>query len=144
MIDAARLWSRHEEIARHGATGPGGVCRIALTPEDTAGRALLLSWSAGLGLSAALDPMGNLFIRREGRDANALAVWTGSHLDTQPTGGKYDGIYGVLAGLEVLESFAERGIQTRRPIELVVWTDEEGVRFQPAIMGGGPCRRGAA
>jgi len=135
--NAARLWHRHEHMARIGATGRGGVCRLALTPEDTAGRALLLSWTSRLGLTAEMDPIGNLFIRREGREPGALPVWTGSHLDTQPTGGKYDGIYGVLAGLEVLESFAERGIVTRRPIELVVWTDEEGVRFQPTTMGSG-------
>jgi N-carbamoyl-L-amino-acid hydrolase len=133
--DGTRLWGRHEEMARIGATGRGGVCRLALTPEDIEGRALLLSWAARLGLAAEMDPIGNLFIRREGRDPSALPVWTGSHLDTQPTGGKYDGIYGVLAGLEVLESFAERGVVPRRPIELVVWTDEEGVRFQPTTMG---------
>ena len=136
-MDGARLWQRHEEMARIGATGRGGVCRLALTPEDTAGRALLLSWTSRLGLTAEMDPIGNLFVRREGREPGALPVWTGSHLDTQPTGGKYDGIYGVLAGLEVLESFAERGVVTRRPIELVVWTDEEGVRFQPTTMGSG-------
>jgi N-carbamoyl-L-amino-acid hydrolase len=135
LTDGARLWQRHEDMAQIGATGRGGVCRLALTPEDTAGRALLLSWAARLGLAAEIDPIGNLFLRREGRDSSAGPVWTGSHLDTQPTGGKYDGIYGVLAGLEVLESFAERGIVTRRPIELVVWTDEEGVRFQPTTMG---------
>ena len=134
-VDGARLWRRPEELAGIGATGRGGVCRLALTPEDTAGRALLLSWGRGLGLSAQMDPIGNLFLRREGRDPKAAPVITGSHLDTQPTGGKYDGIYGVLAGLEVLESFAERAIVPRRPIELVVWTDEEGVRFQPTTMG---------
>jgi N-carbamoyl-L-amino-acid hydrolase len=135
MIDQARLWRRHEEMARIGATGRGGVCRLALTAEDTAGRALLLSWASRMGLTADIDPIGNLFISRAGSEPDALPVWTGSHLDTQPTGGKYDGIYGVLAGLEVLESFAERGIATRRLIELVVWTDEEGVRFQPTTMG---------
>jgi N-carbamoyl-L-amino-acid hydrolase len=135
MCEQRRLWDRHEQMARIGATGRGGVCRLALTAEDTAGRGLLLSWASGLGLKVEMDPIGNLFLRREGRDPDAPPVWTGSHLDTQPTGGKYDGIYGVLAGLEVLESFAERGIRTRRPIELVVWTDEEGVRFQPATMG---------
>ncbi len=135
MVNAERLWSRHEELARIGATGRGGVCRLALTPEDTAARALLLSWGRRLGLAATLDPVGNLFLRREGSERDALPVWTGSHLDTQPTGGKYDGIYGVLAGLEVLESFAERGLTPRRPIELVVWADEEGARFQPATMG---------
>jgi N-carbamoyl-L-amino-acid hydrolase len=133
--NAARLWHRHEHMAGIGATGRGGVCRLALTGEDTAGRALLLSWAVPLGVRAALDPMGNLFLRREGRDPNALPVLTGSHLDTQPTGGKYDGIYGVLAGLEAIQGFAEQGLVTRRAIELVVWTDEEGVRFQPAAMG---------
>src|SRR5687767_116806 len=135
LIDQARLWRRHEEMARIGATGRGGVCRLALTAADTAGRTLLLSWASRLGLTAEIDPIGNPFISREGSEPDALPVWTGSHLDTQPTGGKYDGIYGVLAGLEVLEGFTERGIATRRPIELVVWTDEEGVRFQPTTMG---------
>lgn len=135
MVNAGRLWHRHEDMARIGATGRGGVCRLALTPEDTAARALLLSWAEGLGAAAELDPVGNLFLRREGFEPDALPVWTGSHLDTQPTGGKYDGIYGVLAGLEVLESFAERGFATRRPLELVIWADEEGARFQPATMG---------
>jgi N-carbamoyl-L-amino-acid hydrolase len=135
LTNAQRLWERHEALARIGATGRGGVCRLALTAEDTAGRALLLSWASRLGLIAEMDPIGNLFLRRIGREPDTAPVWTGSHLDTQPTGGKYDGIYGVLAGLEVLESFAERGVVTRRPIELVVWTDEEGVRFQPTTMG---------
>ncbi len=135
MVNAERLWHRHEEMARIGATGRGGVCRLALSPEDTAARALLLSWAERLGLAATLDPVGNLFLRREGGEPGALPVWTGSHLDTQPTGGKYDGIYGVLAGLEVLEGFAERGVTPKRPIELVVWADEEGARFQPATMG---------
>src|SRR5512145_1695270 len=115
MVDGDRLWRRHEQMAGIGATGRGGVCRLALTPEDTAGRALLLSWGRALGLSAQMDPIGNLFLRREGRDPKAAPVVTGSHLDTQPTGGKYDGIYGVLAGLEVLQSLAERGVVTRRP-----------------------------
>ncbi len=134
-IDGRRLWRRHEEMARIGATPRGGVCRLAMSPEDTAARALLLSWGSPLGLTAEMDPVGNLFLRREGRERDAPPVWTGSHLDTQPTGGKYDGNYGVLAALEVLEDLAERGIVSRRPIELVVWADEEGARFQPATMG---------
>ncbi|HXV24881.1 MAG TPA: Zn-dependent hydrolase [Alphaproteobacteria bacterium] len=135
MVSADRLWHRHEKMAQIGATGRGGVCRLALSPEDTAARALLINWSERLGLAATLDPVGNLFLRREGREPDLLPLWTGSHLDTQPTGGKYDGIYGVLAGLEVLEGFIEKDIATRRPIELVVWADEEGARFQPATMG---------
>jgi N-carbamoyl-L-amino-acid hydrolase len=134
-INGDRLWRRHMELARIGATPRGGVNRQALSPEDGKARAILLGWAASRGFASSVDPIGNLFIRRPGRDETAAPVITGSHLDTQPTGGKFDGIYGVLAGLEVLEAMADLGVETRRPIDLVVWTNEEGSRFPPTTMG---------
>lgn len=134
-IDEQRLWQRHMAMAEIGATGRGGVNRQALTTADGQARALLLEWSYRRGYTASLDPIGNLFIRREGSDPEALPVVTGSHLDTQPTGGNFDGIFGVLAAFEVLEVMDELGVRTERPIELVVWTNEEGSRFSPVTMG---------
>jgi beta-ureidopropionase / N-carbamoyl-L-amino-acid hydrolase len=134
-IDGNRLWRRHMELARIGATARGGVNRQALSPEDGKARAMLLGWAAARGFVGSVDPIGNLFIRRPGRDAAAAPVVTGSHLDTQPTGGKFDGIYGVLAGLEALEAMSDLGLRTRLPIDLVVWTNEEGSRFPPTTMG---------
>jgi N-carbamoyl-L-amino-acid hydrolase len=134
-IDEQRLWRRHREIAQFGATGRGGVNRQALTPEDTAARRQLLQWAAGRGFAVSVDAIGNLFIRRPGRDPGAAPVVAGSHLDTQPTGGNFDGVYGVLAAFEVLEAATEAGAATERPIEAVVWTNEEGSRFQPCTMG---------
>ena len=134
-VDQARLWERHLEMARIGGTPRGGVNRQALTPEDAQARALLARWGAALGLDASLDPIGNLFLRRRGQDASAPPVLTGSHLDTQPSGGRFDGTYGVLAGLEAIEAIGRVGIETRRPLELVVWTNEEGCRFAPGCMG---------
>jgi N-carbamoyl-L-amino-acid hydrolase len=134
-VDGDRLWRRHLELARIGATARGGVNRQALSPEDGMARAMLLGWADARGFAGSVDPIGNLFIRRPGRDRSAAPVVTGSHLDTQPTGGKFDGAYGVLAGLEALEAMSDRGLATRRPIDLVVWTNEEGSRFQPTTMG---------
>jgi beta-ureidopropionase / N-carbamoyl-L-amino-acid hydrolase len=135
FVDAARLWQRHLEMGQIGATSKGGVNRQALSPEDARARALLMSWAKARGFTAHADAIGNVFIRREGSDPSARPILTGSHLDTQPTGGRYDGAYGVLAGFEVLEALEDGGIKTRRPIELVVWTNEEGSRFQPGAMG---------
>jgi N-carbamoyl-L-amino-acid hydrolase len=134
-IDADRLRRRHEEMAAIGATGRGGVNRQALSPEDGAARARLMGWAKARGFALFLDPIGNMFIRRHGRDKDALPVVAGSHLDSQPTGGNYDGVYGVLAAFEVLESLEDQVIATRRPIEVVVWTNEEGSRFSPTTMG---------
>ncbi|GIX45943.1 MAG: Zn-dependent hydrolase [Candidatus Tectimicrobiota bacterium] len=134
-IDEARLWQRHLDMARLGATPGGGVNRQAFSPADGEARRLLIRWAQELGLAASLDPIGNLFIRRPGREPQAEPVLTGSHLDSQPTGGKFDGAYGVLAGFEVLEAMQRCGMETRRPVELVVWSNEEGSRFQPACMG---------
>jgi beta-ureidopropionase / N-carbamoyl-L-amino-acid hydrolase len=135
FVDAARLWQRHVEMGEVGATPKGGVNRQALSPEDARARALLMSWAKARGFTAHVDAIGNLFIRREGSDPSARPILTGSHLDTQPTGGRYDGAYGVLAGFEVLEALEDGGMKTRRPIELAVWTNEEGSRFQPGAMG---------
>ncbi|HUY18955.1 MAG TPA: Zn-dependent hydrolase [Candidatus Binataceae bacterium] len=134
-IDEQRLWRRHREIAQFGATGRGGVNRQALTPEDTAAHQQLLQWAAARGFAVSVDAIGNLFIRRPGRDCVASPVVAGSHLDTQPTGGNFDGVYGVLAAFEVLEAVEAAGVVTARPLETVVWTNEEGSRFQPGTMG---------
>jgi N-carbamoyl-L-amino-acid hydrolase len=134
-IDERRLWSRHMEMARHGALGRGGVNRQALSAEDGAARRQLADWARALGFGVATDAVGNLFVRREGREPGLEPVLTGSHLDTQPTGGKFDGAFGVLAGLEALEAMNDAGIVTRRPIEVVAWTNEEGARFQPGCLG---------
>jgi N-carbamoyl-L-amino-acid hydrolase len=130
-----RLWQRLLEIGTIGATGRGGVNRQALTPEDTEARRRLLAWATQRGFSASVDAIGNVFIRCPGQDAAASPVLSGSHLDTQPTGGNFDGIYGVLAAFEVLEAVADAGVTTTRPLDVVVWTNEEGARFQPTTMG---------
>ena len=136
-VDAARLWSRLMEMARIGAIPDDGSCRLTLSPADEEGRALFRGWCAARGFSLIHDRIGNLFVRREGRDSATAPVVMGSHLDTQPTGGRFDGILGVLAGLEVLEVLADADIVTDRPVEVAVWTNEEGARFCPAMMGSG-------
>ncbi len=133
-VDTDRLWQRHLAMARIGATADGGVNRPCLSEADRAARALLASWAAARGFAIAVDPVGNLFIRREGHDDTA-PVLTGSHMDSQPRGGRFDGIYGVLAGFEALEAIADAGMTTRRPLEVVAWTNEEGARFPPGCMG---------
>lgn len=136
-IDGTRLWASLMEMARIGATSAGGCNRQALTDEDKRGRDLFLNWCRDIGCDIRIDRMGNIFVRREGSDSDRPPVLTGSHLDTQPTGGKFDGVYGVLAGLEVLRTLNDQGIKTRAPLELVVWTNEEGARFSPAMIGSG-------
>lgn len=136
-IDGQRLWDSLMEMARIGATAKGGVCRLALTDLDRQGRDLFCAWAKAVGCSIAVDAVGNIFARRPGRDPNRPAVMTGSHLDSQPTGGKFDGAYGVLAGLEVLRTLHDLGLETEAPLEVVVWTNEEGSRFAPAMMGSG-------
>jgi beta-ureidopropionase / N-carbamoyl-L-amino-acid hydrolase len=130
-----RLWQRHVEMAKLGATAKGGVNRQALSAEDIAARRLLASWAGARGFSVTTDPIGNVFVRRAGRDAGAEPVMTGSHMDSQPTGGRFDGIYGVLAGFEALEALEDAGIATRRPVEVVAWMNEEGSRFPVGAMG---------
>jgi beta-ureidopropionase / N-carbamoyl-L-amino-acid hydrolase len=134
-INADRLWQSIMDMARIGPTPEGGSCRLALSPEDAQARALLLEWCRPLRLRFEQDAIGNMFLRREGRDAAAHAVAFGSHLDTVPTGGRFDGVFGVLAGLEVMRALDEAGIRTSAPLELVNWTNEEGSRFRPAMMG---------
>ena len=134
-VNGDRLWSRLMQMAAIGATPRGGCNRQALTDADMAGRKLLSQWAEAAGCNARVDAVGNLFIRRVGTDDALPVVMTGSHLDTQPTGGKFDGVYGVLAGLEVIESLNDRGIATLHPIELSVWCNEEGSRFPMAMMG---------
>ena len=136
-INKDRLWQRHMDLAKIGATAKGGVNREAFTEEEILARKKLASWANSRGFKCSIDPIGNLFFRRNGSDAEALPVVTGSHIDSQPTGGKFDGAYGVLAGLEVLESAEDIGLVTKRPLEFVAWTNEEGGRFQPATMGSG-------
>jgi N-carbamoyl-L-amino-acid hydrolase len=135
QVDEARLWRRHVEMARIGAIPNNGVNRAALSDEDIAARKLLISWARARNFSVSVDGIGNLFLRREGRDSAAAPVLTGSHMDSQPRGGRFDGIYGVLAGLEALEAIDAAGLETQRPIELVAWTNEEGGRFPPCTMG---------
>ncbi len=134
-IDAERLWDAHMRMAKIGPTPEGGSCRLALTQEDAQARALLLDWCKPLGLHVELDAIGNMFLRRDGTDPSAPAIAFGSHLDTVPTGGRFDGVSGVLVGLEVLRALEEAGVRTRAPLELVNWTNEEGSRFRPAMMG---------
>jgi N-carbamoyl-L-amino-acid hydrolase len=136
-IDGDRLWHSLMAMAEIGATAKGGVCRLALTDLDRDGRNLFIRWCRDAGCSVRVDAMGNIFARRAGRDPGAAPVVTGSHLDTQPTGGKFDGAYGVLAGLEVIRSLNDLGYETEAPVEVVVWTNEEGSRFSPAMMGSG-------
>lgn len=134
-VDQDRLWQRHMEIAKFGATGRGGVNRLALTQDDTNARKAVLEWCRARGMSATIDDIGNLFIRREGTEPGAAPVVSGSHLDTQPAGGNFDGVYGVLAAVEVLCAAEDAGIKTKRALEAVVWTNEEGARFQPTTLG---------
>ncbi|OEC89769.1 Zn-dependent hydrolase [Acinetobacter sp. YK3] len=134
-VNAERLWQMLMDMAKIGATTKGGNTRLALTDEDISGRALLLEWAKQINLSIHYDEVGNLILRRSGQNQTALPIAMGSHLDTQPKGGRFDGIYGVLAGMEVLQRLEEQNIVTDHPLELVVWMNEEGARFTPAMMG---------
>ncbi|HET6237265.1 MAG TPA: M20 family metallo-hydrolase [Acetobacteraceae bacterium] len=134
-INVDRLWQSIMDIAEIGPTPDGGSNRMALTPEDAAARAMFLDWCNALGLAFTQDAIGNMFLRRDGTDPAAHAVAFGSHLDTVPTGGRFDGVFGVLVSLEVMRTLHDAGIRTRAPLELVNWTNEEGSRFRPAMMG---------
>jgi N-carbamoyl-L-amino-acid hydrolase len=136
-IDGKRLWDSLMSMAEVGATPKGGVKRLTLTDVDRAGRDRFRGWCEALGLTVRVDAIGNTFARREGRDPNRQPVLMGSHLDSQPSGGKFDGALGVIAGLEVMRSLNDLGITTEAPIELVNWTDEEGSRFGHSLMGSG-------
>jgi N-carbamoyl-L-amino-acid hydrolase len=136
-VDGARLWDSLMQLARIGATGKGGVCRLALTDLDRQARELFIAWAKEIGCSVRIDAIGNIFARRAGTRDDLPPVMTGSHIDTQPTGGKFDGNYGVLAGLEVLRTLADANVRTEAPLEVAVWTNEEGSRFVPVMMGSG-------
>lgn len=136
-IDGARLWDTLMDMAEIGATPKGGVRRLTLTAVDRAGREHFRKLCEAAGLTVRVDAIGNMFARREGRDRTRLPVLIGSHLDSQPSGGKFDGALGVLGGLEVMRSLNDLGIETEAPLELVNWTDEEGSRFGHSLMGSG-------
>jgi beta-ureidopropionase / N-carbamoyl-L-amino-acid hydrolase len=134
-VDGKRLWEALQRCAEIGRFRGTGVRRLALSPEDKAVRDLYVSWVGEAGCTVEVDPMGNIFARRPGTDNSLPPVAIGSHLDTQICGGRYDGALGVLCGLEVIRSLNDRGMSTRRPIELIMWTNEEGARFSPPLMG---------
>ena len=136
-INGDRLWGSLMEMAKIGATPKGGVCRLALTDLDRQGRDLFVRWCREAGCTVKVDRMGNIFARRAGRNNDLAPVGTGSHLDSQPTGGRFDGVYGVLAGLEVIRTLNDLGLETERPVEASVWTNEEGSRFAPAMVASG-------
>jgi N-carbamoyl-L-amino-acid hydrolase len=136
-IDAARLWDTLMETARFGGTPKGGICRLAASEEDRQVRGWFREACGALGLSVTVDGVGNMFARREGRRPGLPPILIGSHLDTQPTGGKFDGVLGVLAALEAMRTLVAAGYETNAPVEIVNWTDEEGSRFSPAMMGSG-------
>jgi N-carbamoyl-L-amino-acid hydrolase len=136
-INGDRLWASLMELAQIGATPKGGVCRLTLTDLDKQGRDLVLGWAREAGMSITIDKIGNGFMRRAGRNNSLPPIMTGSHIDTQPTGGKFDGNYGVLAGIEVVRTLNDLGIETEAPIEVAFWTNEEGSRFVPVMMGSG-------
>lgn len=136
-VNGSRLWDALMELARIGATPKGGVCRLALTDLDRQGRDLVTRWGREAGLTVTVDRIGNVFMRRAGRRPELPPVVAGSHIDTQPTGGKFDGNYGVLAALEVVRTLDDHGIATEAPIEVAFWTNEEGSRFVPVMMGSG-------
>ena len=136
-IDGKRLWDSLMEMAKIGATPKGGCCRLALTDLDKQGRDLFVRWCEDAGCTVRVDKMGNIFARRAGRKDDLPPVVTGSHLDTQPTGGRFDGVFGVLAGLEVVRSLNDLGLETERPVEVAVWTNEEGSRFAPSMIASG-------
>ena len=136
-INGDRLWDSLVQMAKIGPGVAGGNNRQTLTDEDGEGRALFQSWCETAGCEMGLDQMGNMFARREGSDPDALPVYVGSHLDTQPTGGKYDGVLGVLGGLEILRSLNDMSIKTRHPIVVTNFTNEEGTRYAPAMLSSG-------
>ncbi len=135
QVDGGRLWRRLMQMAEIGAIPGNGVNRQALSEEDIAARELLIDWARRRGYAVAVDEAANLFVRRPGSEPDLPPVLTGSHMDSQPRGGRFDGIYGVIAGLEAIEALDDAGTATRRPIELVAWTNEEGSRFDPGCMG---------
>ena len=136
-VNPDRLWESLMEMAKIGATAKGGVCRLALSDEDKAARDLFVRWCREAGCTVTVDAMGNIFGRRKGRNNSLPPIMSGSHIDSQPTGGKFDGIYGVMAGLEVIRALNDAGFETEAPVEVVCWTNEEGSRFAPAMTASG-------
>ena len=136
-INGERLWNSLMELAKIGATPKGGVCRLTLTDLDRQGRDLVTRWGREAGLEVTIDKIGNGFMRRAGRNNSLPPIVAGSHIDTQPTGGKFDGNYGVLAALEVVRTLNDHGFETEAPVEVAFWTNEEGSRFVPVMMGSG-------
>jgi N-carbamoyl-L-amino-acid hydrolase len=136
-VDGARLWDSLMEMAKIGATAKGGVNRLTLTDLDRQSRDLFVTWCTAAGCTIGIDRMGSIFARRAGSDDNLPPVMVGSHLDTQPTGGKFDGALGVMAALEVVRSLNDLDVKTRHPVEIAMWTNEEGSRFAPAMVASG-------
>src|ERR1700752_2570529 len=136
-VNGERLWASLMELARIGATAKGGVCRLAASDLDGEARRLFIRWCGEAGCTVRIDKIGNIFARRPGRDPTLPPVMTGSHLDTQPTGGKFDGAFGVMAGPEIVRTPTDLGYETEAPIEIVAWTNEEGSRFSLAMVGSG-------
>ncbi len=136
-VNGERLWASLMELARIGATAKGGVCRLAASDLDGAARRLFIRWCEEAGCTVSIDRIGNIFARRPGGNPALPPVMTGSHLDTQPTGGRFDGAYGVMAGLELVRTLNDLGYETEAPVEIVAWTNEEGSRFSPAMVGSG-------
>ena len=136
-VNPARLWDSLEEMAKVGPGVAGGCNRQTLTDADSEGRHLFQRWCEAAGMTMGVDTLGNMFATRPGTDPDALPIYLGSHLDTQPTGGKYDGVLGVLGPLEVVRTMNDLGLKTRRPIVVTNWTNEEGARFAPAMLASG-------
>ncbi len=136
-VNGDRIWDTLMQMAKIGATEKGGCCRLALTDLDKEARDLYVKWCKEAGCSIRIDKMGNVFARRDGEDNSLPPVMTGSHIDTQPTGGRFDGVYGVMAGLEVIRALNDLGVKTKHPIETSIWTNEEGSRFAPAMVASG-------
>lgn len=136
-VNGARLWDSLMAMAQIGPGEKGGNCRLALSDEDKLGRDLFVKWCRDAGCDIVIDQMGNVFARRQGEQPELPPIVTGSHLDTQPHGGRFDGVYGVLAGLEVIRTLNDSQIKTQRPIEVAVWTNEEGARFAPSMIASG-------
>jgi N-carbamoyl-L-amino-acid hydrolase len=137
QVNGERLWASLMELAQIGATPKGGVCRLAASDLDADARRLFIRWCEEAGCRVTIDKIGNIFARRPGRNPSLPPVMTGSHLDTQPTGGRFDGAYGVMAGLEIVRTLNDLGYETEAPVEIVAWTNEEGSRFSPAMVGSG-------
>lgn len=134
-VDGGRLWQRLQDLAQYGATSAGGVCRLALSAEEIGARRQIIDWAQADGLAVGADAAGNLFVELKGEDPTLPPVLTGSHIDSQPSGGRFDGAYGVMAGLEALAATARAGVRPPRSLVLAAWMNEEASRFSPGMMG---------